>query len=85
MRIAIEKFGDDLFVEGSWISTFGSHARRLTEELPEDVRSAVDTLMTWANDKCEPELRKELTKIETAQEIGREMAKLNERLKQVQG
>lgn len=65
-RLIITKSTTDLFVQLEWLSNFGPHSKRVTEEMPPAVRAACEILIDWANAHEESELR---PKVEIDQEI----------------
>lgn len=79
MRLVILLAGDDLFVEGGWASVYGQHSRRLTEQLPDDVREAAQTLAIWGNE-YEPTLRQEVERARAVDELSRDIARLQAQL-----
>lgn len=84
MRILIEKTPADLFVQGEWVDTYGTHSQRITEAAPVGVRRAIDEVIAWANNTLEPDLRDQQDKYQTIQEIDREIAKFQERRRELE-
>lgn len=99
MRIVIDRHpptrpGDppDVFVSVSWADHYGTHDRRVTEELPTSpLTPGVTTLLDCVNaladhfDSEEPKLIDAIAKYEQVMEIDREIAKLNQRRRQLGG
>ena len=40
---------DDLFVQGEWTDNGGFHTRRLTEDMPLDVKTKMQEVVDWCN------------------------------------
>ncbi|MCK9602706.1 MAG: hypothetical protein M0R06_26900 [Sphaerochaeta sp.] len=49
MRLILTNSNKDLFVQGEWVDNAGSHTRRLSEDMPAEVKAAAQTLIDWAD------------------------------------
>lgn len=49
MRLIITNTKEDLFCQGEWVDNAGPHTRRLTEDMPADIRQKALDVITWAD------------------------------------
>lgn len=78
MRIVLILADDDLFIQAEWLSIYGEHHKRVTEDAPEEVQDAARTLAEWAN-ALEPELRANMENLTELAEVRRDIARLQGR------
>ena len=75
MRLTLTYDGADLFIQGEWLSAYGVHSKRLTEDMPKEIRDAAVAVAGWANTQ-EDALRTGIEKHETAANLRREITRL---------
>ena len=82
MRLTMILAGADLFVQGEWTSAYGVHAKRLTEDMPANIRNHAKAVAEWANDQ-EADLRTLIEHTEERSDLENLIALLQQRLTQL--
>ena len=47
VRLMVHYYNEDKFAQAEWVDGAGVHSRRVTEEMPATVLTALDTVMAW--------------------------------------
>jgi len=85
MRLILTNSNKDLFVQGEWVDNAGSHTRRLSEDMPVEVKAAALTLIEWA-DKEEKDTYGPMAESNAStQRLEQEIARLTARRDQLKG
>lgn len=84
MRLTMIFAGPDLFVQGEWTTAYGVHSKRLTEDMPPNIRNAAEQVCDWANDQ-EGDLRELIEHTEEAAALQNLITLLQLRLGQISG
>lgn len=79
MRLTLERFGEQIFVQGQWASIYSQdHSKAVWEDMPAEIQEHARALLAWADSECEPKLAAEITGYERRRQIDRDIALLNE-------
>jgi len=85
MRLIITKTEEDLFCQGEWLDAIGTHTRRITEDMPPEIRTAVESVMDWANAEETATYAPMTEKDGEIQRLDQEIGRLQGHLKQLKG
>ena len=84
MRLVINLSGTDLFIQGEWNDNAGVHSRRITEDLPANIRKLAADLIAWCNDYEVTTLAPKTSKDAELQALNYSRQKIADRIKDLE-